>query len=93
MLTLQKYHANMYLQLHQQVEKIKPGLMIIDRFTLAGFDVARALQIPYIVNNPHLLLDIDNPSYNMPAAYSLLSSYPVTLWERGVNLYHRFGSL
>lgn len=86
--TLARYHAKMFSPLYHHLAKHKPALMVIDRFTLAGFDVARALNITYIVNNPHFLLAMDGPPCHIPAPYAYLPSYPETLTDRTTNLYY-----
>ncbi len=68
-----------------------PKLVVVDRFTWAGFDVAELYNLTYVVNNPQLLLDLDSPSFSLPAPWSYLPAQPpLSLWQRLSNLLHRF---
>ena len=62
---------------------------MVDRFTFAAFDVAHRLNISYVVNNPYLLLDLDDPPYHIPTPFTNNSTYPIRLYDRAVNIYHR----
>lgn len=50
--TLHAYADAMYEPLYEYVEAEQPGIMIVDRFAWAGSQVARHLNVTYIVNNP-----------------------------------------
>eukprot|EP00808_Paulinella_micropora_P015834 g60740.t1 len=65
-----------------------PGLMVVDRFALAGFDLASALQVSYIVVNPSLLLGLDGPEFATTATFAFNLQPPVSLYERARNLFH-----
>ncbi len=68
-----------------------PQLIVVDRFTFAGMDVAKQFNINYVVNNPHLLLDLDSPSWSLPRAISAAvpAAPPLSLSVRAANLMHR----
>ena len=67
-----------------------PKLAIVDRFSFAGMDACLHLDLPYVVNNPHLLLDLDSPSWALPSPWSYLPPQPpLTLMARTANLLHR----
>lgn len=94
MSTLSSYHSCMYTQVYQTISSMtnRPGLLIIDRFAIAGIDVAKQLNIPYMINNPHLLLDIDLDAHpiDLSASFMYLDKYALTLIERCKNLFLKF---
>ena len=67
----------MYNALLNYYENKKPDILVIDKNSFAGFDISRKLNIPYIINNPNLLNDIDGPPSNIPAP---LSGYPIHVY-------------
>lgn len=69
---------------------MKPTLMVVDRFALAGFDVASVLNITYVVDNPALLMGLDAPSLSTVAPLSFRCNSPVTLMERSFNFLDHF---
>ncbi|RHY60323.1 hypothetical protein DYB34_002635 [Aphanomyces astaci] len=63
---------------------------VVDRYTFAGMDVAASLGIPFVINNPFLLLDIDDPPAYVPAPLSHHPSMEVmTVFQRCMNGYFR----
>lgn len=66
----QSYQRPMFDALVEDLEDDRPDLVIIDRYTFAGFDACHALHIPYVVNSPMLLLDLDSPPAYIPAPFS-----------------------
>lgn len=74
-----RYYASfqrpMFGALVENLEDDRPNLVIVDRYTFAGLDAAHALQIPYVVNDPHLLLDMDSPPAYIPAPFSNYSMH------------------
>jgi UDP:flavonoid glycosyltransferase YjiC (YdhE family) len=90
MLIFAEYQRAMYKQLLEQYTLDPPDMLVIDRFSFAGYDVAHALNLTYVVNNPTLLLDIDEPPSYIPAPYSGFAlSNTQTIWERCLNPYYR----
>ncbi|CAH0479911.1 unnamed protein product [Peronospora belbahrii] len=67
----------------------RPNLVIVDRYTFAGFDVCHRLQLPYVVNDPHLLFDIDSPPAYIPAPFSNFTMHTTSVLERCLNSYYR----
>mmetsp|Transcript_5191 Transcript_5191/g.7984 ORF Transcript_5191/g.7984 Transcript_5191/m.7984 type:complete len:560 (-) Transcript_5191:2329-4008(-) len=45
-------------------------LIVTDRYTFAGFNLANYLNIPLVVHNPWTLLDIDKPPQYIPSPFS-----------------------
>lgn len=74
-----RYYASfqrpMFGALVEHLEDDRPNLVIVDRYTFAGLDAAHALQLPYVVNDPHLLLDMDSPPAYIPAPFSNYSMH------------------
>ncbi len=67
-----------------------PDILIVDRFTFAGFDVAEYLGIPFVINNPQLLLDIDDPPMHVPAPYFGMHPETDSIFERCLNPLQRW---
>lgn len=69
-----RYYASfqrpMFGPLLEDLEDDRPDLVVVDRYTFAGFDACHRLQLPYVVNDPHLLFDIDSPPAYIPAPFS-----------------------
>jgi len=67
-----------------------PTMLIVDRFTFAAMDVAQFFNLTYVINNPHLLLDVDNPSWSLPTPWSHTPPFPpLTLPARVRNIWER----
>jgi hypothetical protein len=67
-----------------------PRLFVIDRFAFGALDAARALGVPYVLNNAQLLLDIDSPNWSLPTPWSYLPpSPPLSMGDRVANVFHR----
>lgn len=43
---------------------------VVDRFAFGGVDAAHHLGLPYVINNPHMMLDVDAPSPAVPVPFS-----------------------
>ncbi|DBA01568.1 TPA: hypothetical protein N0F65_011539 [Lagenidium giganteum] len=88
-----RYYASfqrpMFTALLEDLEDDRPNLVVVDRYTFAGIDVAHALQLPYVINNPFLLLDMDSPPAYVPAPFSNFSMHTKSVLERCLNSYHR----
>uniref|UniRef100_K3WJ63 UDP-glycosyltransferases domain-containing protein n=1 Tax=Globisporangium ultimum (strain ATCC 200006 / CBS 805.95 / DAOM BR144) TaxID=431595 RepID=K3WJ63_GLOUD len=88
-----RYYASfqrpMFGALLENLEDDRPNLVVVDRYTFAGLDACHALQIPYAVNDPHMLLDMDTPPAYIPAPFSNVSMHTTSVWERCVNSYYR----
>jgi UDP:flavonoid glycosyltransferase YjiC (YdhE family) len=84
-----EYQKAMYKKLLQQYTADPPDMLVIDRYSFAGYDVAHALNLSYVINNPTLLLDIDEPPAYIPAPYSGFALETQTIWERCLNPYYR----
>lgn len=67
----------------------RPDFVVVDRFTFGGLDACESLQLPYAVNNPMLLLDLDNPPSYIPAPLSHFSIQPNSILERCLSGFHR----
>jgi UDP:flavonoid glycosyltransferase YjiC (YdhE family) len=82
--TLSAFHECMHAKLHAATQRFRPGLMIVDRFTQVGIDVALDLNVPYIVNSPFFLLESADSmaSVALPAPFSAARQLPITLWQR-----------
>ena len=89
MLVFAEYQRAMYKELLAKYSADRPDLLVIDRFSFAGYDVAHALNLSYVVNNPTLLLDLDEPPGYIPAPYSGFALESQTIWERCLNPYYR----
>ncbi|ETV87436.1 hypothetical protein, variant 3 [Aphanomyces astaci] len=91
--SLQHYASFHQPMLHPLVEDFTedpPSLIVVDRYTFAGMDVAASLGIPFVINNPFLLLDIDDPPAYVPAPLSHHPSMEVmTVFQRCMNGYFR----
>lgn len=84
-------------QLLKVVQKERPDILIVDFVTRAGLDVAEAVGIPAIINNPDLLTTVSieylPPAFDVPLPYSRHSihhlpwhsqwSYPLLRWLSG----------
>lgn len=74
-----RYYASfqrpMFGPLMENLEDDRPNLVVIDRYTFAGLDACHAMQLPYVVNDPHLLLDMDSPPAYIPAPFSNFSMH------------------
>ncbi len=68
----------MYKTLLETFRLDLPDLVVVDRFSFAGFDVSHRLGIPYAVNSPYLLQDLDSPPSHIPAPYS---GFPLSVRE------------
>mmetsp|Transcript_28283 Transcript_28283/g.34484 ORF Transcript_28283/g.34484 Transcript_28283/m.34484 type:complete len:95 (-) Transcript_28283:2860-3144(-) len=67
-----------------------PSLVVIDRYTFAGFDLAHKLSTKYLVHSPTLLFDMDNPPRDIPAPFHGFSSTGISdTWTRLRNSLHR----
>lgn len=62
----------------------------MDRFAYAGIDVAHRVQLPYMIFNPGLLLDIDSPPLILPPALSGIDTHVDSLLQRCLHPYYRF---
>eukprot|EP00494_Astrolonche_serrata_P024762 UN25022 len=67
--TLLEYHKALYEPLSRKIQELRPQLLICDRWALSAISLAKRLNITYIINNPHFLLDFDDPSFEEPAAF------------------------
>lgn len=83
------FQRPMYGALVKNFEANRPNLVIVDRFTFAGYDVCHRLHLPYVVNDPHLLFDIDSPPAYIPAPFSEFTMHTTSILERCVNSYYR----
>jgi hypothetical protein len=74
-----RYYASfqrpMFGPLLEDLEDDRPDLVVLDRYTFAGFDACHRLQLPYVVNDPHVLFDIDSPPAYIPAPFSNLTMH------------------
>jgi hypothetical protein len=53
-----------------------PDLMVIDiGVSLAAVDVAQLYHIPYVINNPSLLLRLDNTPHYVPGTVDARSTH------------------
>ncbi|POM61600.1 hypothetical protein PHPALM_29362 [Phytophthora palmivora] len=88
-----RYYASfqrpMFGALLEDLEDDRPDLVVVDRYTFAGFDVCHRLQLPYVVNDPHLLFDIDSPPAYIPAPFSNFTMHTTSVLERCLNSYYR----
>ncbi|GMF15523.1 unnamed protein product [Phytophthora lilii] len=88
-----RYYASfqrpMFGALLEDLEDDRPDLVVVDRYTFAGFDACHRLQLPYVVNDPHLLFDIDSPPAYIPAPFSNLTMHTTSVLERCLNSYYR----
>ncbi|EEY70366.1 uncharacterized protein PITG_05764 [Phytophthora infestans T30-4] len=88
-----RYYASfqrpMFGALLEDFEDERPDLVVVDRFTFAGFDACHRLQLPYVVNDPHLLFDIDSPPAYIPAPFSSFTMHKTSVLERCLNSYYR----
>ncbi|KAG3080630.1 hypothetical protein PI124_g19352 [Phytophthora idaei] len=75
--------------LREDLEDDRPDLVVVDRYTFAGFDACHRLQLPYVVNDPHLLFDIDSPPAYIPAPFSNFTMHTTSVLERCLNSYYR----
>lgn len=69
------FQRPMLAALLEDLEDDRPDLLIVDRHSFAGFDAAHTLELPYVVNNPHLLLDMDAPPAYVPAPFTNYSMH------------------
>ena len=63
------YHELLYGPLLKKLTSLAPQLIICDRWTLAGASTARRLNISYVINSPHLLLDYHSPGFEEQSAW------------------------
>ncbi|KAL3662376.1 hypothetical protein V7S43_012703 [Phytophthora oleae] len=88
-----RYYASfqrpMFGPLLEDLEDDRPDLVVVDRYTFAGFDACHRLQLPYVVNDPHLLFDIDSPPAYIPAPFSNFTMHTTSVLERCLNSYYR----
>ncbi|OQS03423.1 transient receptor potential Ca2 channel (TRP-CC) family protein [Thraustotheca clavata] len=88
-----QYYASfqkpMYLPLLSDYAEDIPSIVVVDRYTFAAMDVCNNLSVPFIINNPYLLLDIDNPPSYVPAPFSRYPMATQTVWQRCANGFHR----
>ncbi|TMW55586.1 hypothetical protein Poli38472_010468 [Pythium oligandrum] len=91
--TTLRYYASfqrpMFNALVEDLEEDRPDLLVVDRYTFAGFDAAQRLDIPFVVNNPSLLTDIDSPPAYVGAPFSNISMHTPSAWERCLNSFYR----
>ena len=85
-----KFQRNMFGALKSAFQNNRPDILIVDRFAFAGFDVAEDLGIPLVINNPQLLLDIDNPPMHIPAPYFGMQPDSESVYERCLNPLQRW---
>ncbi|CEG47001.1 hypothetical protein L915_00224 [Plasmopara halstedii] len=83
------FQRPMYGALLKHFEADRPNLVIVDRYTFAGYDVCHRLLLPYVVNDPQMLYDIDSPPAYIPAPFSDGSIHTTSVLERCVNSYFR----
>uniref|UniRef100_A0AAV1TPZ8 UDP-glycosyltransferase n=1 Tax=Peronospora matthiolae TaxID=2874970 RepID=A0AAV1TPZ8_9STRA len=83
------FQRPMLRPLRENLEHDRPDLVVVDRYTFAGFDVCHQLELPYVVNDPHLLLDIDSPPAYIPAPFSSYTMHTLSVLERCLNSYYR----
>lgn len=79
----------MYAGLRQALSSDRPDLVVTDRYALAGVDVCHELSLPYAINNPTLLLDLDDPSAYMTPPYSGLVLGRESVWQRCLHFLYR----
>ncbi|KAJ0410163.1 hypothetical protein ATCC90586_008441 [Pythium insidiosum] len=88
-----RYYASfqrpMFSALMDDFEDDRPDLVVIDRYTFAGFDACHALQLPYVVNSPSMLLDIDSPPAHISAPFSNHTMHTPSVLERCLNGFYR----
>ncbi|KAG6584522.1 Cullin family protein [Phytophthora cinnamomi] len=88
-----RYYASfqrpMFAPLLEDLEDDRPDLVVVDRYTFAGFDACHRLQLPYVVNDPHLLFDVDSPPAYIPAPFSNFTMHTTSVLERCLNSYYR----
>ncbi|CAK5148987.1 unnamed protein product [Aphanomyces euteiches] len=90
--TLQQYAAFQKPMFHPLLEDFledPPTLAVVDRYTFAGMDACNAVGIPFVVNNPFLLLDVDDPPSYVPAPLSQHPMETQTVYERCANGLYR----
>ncbi|KAG7396592.1 hypothetical protein PHYBOEH_002012 [Phytophthora boehmeriae] len=83
------FQSPMFAALLEDLEDDRPDLVVVDRYTFAGFDVCHRLGLPYVVNDPHLLFDIDSPPAYIPAPFSNFTMHTTSVMERCLNSYYR----
>ncbi|OQR84245.1 hypothetical protein ACHHYP_13686 [Achlya hypogyna] len=83
------FHKPMYYPLRDDYAEDTPTIVVVDRYTFAGMDVCNNLSIPFVVNNPYLLLDIDDPPSYVPAPFSRYPMATQSVWQRCANGFHR----
>ncbi|KAJ0405626.1 hypothetical protein P43SY_007727 [Pythium insidiosum] len=83
-----RYYASfqrpMFSALMDDFEDDRPDLVVIDRYTFAGFDACHALQLP-----PSMLLDIDSPPAHISAPFSNHTMHTPSVLERCLNGFYR----
>ena len=86
-----RYQRAMRSVLLHALRNARPDMLVVDRFTFAGVDVAWSLGVPFALNNPSLLFDVDSPPHYVPAPLSAPAArrVPSSLWQRSWNLYRR----
>eukprot|EP01029_Cantina_marsupialis_P000335 TRINITY_DN102716_c0_g1_i1.p1 TRINITY_DN102716_c0_g1~~TRINITY_DN102716_c0_g1_i1.p1 ORF type:complete len:600 (+),score=104.36 TRINITY_DN102716_c0_g1_i1:56-1855(+) len=87
--TLALFEKPMLLSLFSQYSSDRPDLLVVDRLSFAGFDLAQALNVSLVVNNPMLLLDLDDPPMYVPAPFSEIPYESPSIWYRFVNPFYR----
>ncbi|KAF0695503.1 Aste57867_13696 [Aphanomyces stellatus] len=84
------FQTPMFHPLVEDYTEDPPSIVVVDRYTFAGMDACDAVGIPYVVNNPFLLLDIDDPPSYVPAPFS---QHPImdamSVWQRCANGIYR----
>ncbi|KAE9048630.1 hypothetical protein PR003_g2505 [Phytophthora rubi] len=83
------FQRPMFGPLLEDLEDDRPDLVVVNRYTFAGFDACHRLQVPYVVNDPHLLLDMDSPPAYIPAPFSNFTMHTTSVLERCLNSYYR----
>tara|TARA_B110000090_G_C13368503_1_gene441026 strand:+ start:158 stop:2026 length:1869 start_codon:yes stop_codon:yes gene_type:complete len=83
------FHQPMLPSLVERYKNDKPDLFVVDRYTFAGFSAADFFDVPYIVNSPGPLSDIDDPANHVPAPLSGNSIHRQTVVGRCLNLIFR----
>lgn len=86
-------HVDLYLEmfpvLFEKWSQHPPDFAVIDRYAFGGIHAARELGVPFAINNPTLLLDIDGPPSYVPAPLSGLVLSRQTVWIRLLSFHQR----
>ncbi|EQC34229.1 hypothetical protein SDRG_08431 [Saprolegnia diclina VS20] len=83
------FYKPMYHPLRADYGEDAPTIVVADRYAFAAMDVANNLSLPFIIHNPFLLLDIDDPPSYVPAPFSQYPMATQTVWQRCANGLHR----